>query len=54
MGQDMNLAQKIAVLNVGCVFACFCGGHKNNFPIKFSSSIKLKKNVKKQLHQCGL
>ena len=32
MGEDMNLARKIAVLNVVCVFPYFCGGHKNNFP----------------------
>ena len=32
MGQDLNLARKIAVYNAGCVFAYFCGGHKNNFP----------------------
>ena len=31
MGQDVNLARKIAVENVGYVFAYFCGGHKNNF-----------------------
>ena len=31
MGQDVNLARKVAVQNVGCVFAYFCGGHKNNF-----------------------
>ena len=29
MCQDVNLAQKIAVSNVGCVFAYFCGGRKN-------------------------
>ena len=25
MSQDVNLVSKIAVLNVGCVFAYFCG-----------------------------
>ena len=33
MVQDVNLARKIAVENVGCVFAYFCGGQKNSFPI---------------------
>ena len=33
MCQDVNLAQKIAVSNVGCVFAYFCGGRKNLQPI---------------------
>ena len=41
MGQDVNLARKVAVQNVGCVFAYFCGGHKNNFPIRFRSSFKI-------------
>ena len=40
MGQDVNLAREIAVQNVGCVFAYFCGGHKNNFPIRFRISFK--------------
>ena len=40
MGQDVNLARKLAVQNVGCVFVYFCGGHKNNFPIWFRSSFK--------------
>ena len=40
MGQDLNLARKIAVYNAGCVFAYFCGGHKNNFPKWFRSSFK--------------
>ena len=40
MGKDVNLARKLAVQNVGCVFAYFCGGHKNNFPILFRSSFK--------------
>ena len=43
MGQDVNLAGKVAVQNVGCVFAYFCGGHKNNFPIWFRSSFKVTK-----------
>ena len=33
MDQDVNLALKIAVQNVGFIFAYFCSGHKNNFPI---------------------
>ena len=33
MGQDVNLTRKIAVSNVGCILAYFCGGRKNNFPI---------------------
>ena len=33
MGQKVYLVSKIAVQNVGCVFAYFCGGHKNNFPL---------------------
>ena len=41
MGQDVNLARKVAVQNVGCVLAYFCGGHKNNFPVWFRSSFKL-------------
>ena len=32
---------KIAVQNAGCVFAYFCGGHKNNFPLQFRSSFNL-------------
>ena len=40
MGQDLNLARKIAVENVGYVFAYFCGGHKNNFPIRFRRPFK--------------
>ena len=28
IGQDMNFGWKIAVWNVGYVFAYFCGGHK--------------------------
>ena len=33
IGQDMNLAPKVVVQNVGCIFTYFCGGRKNNFPI---------------------
>ena len=32
---------KITVQNAGCVFAYFCGGHKNNFPLQFRSSFNL-------------
>ena len=42
MGQDVNLARKVAAQNVGCVFTYFCGGHKNNFPIWFRGSVKPK------------
>ena len=42
MRQDVNVARKIAVEIVGCVFAYFCGGHKNNFPISFRSSFKVR------------
>ena len=35
MGQDVNLARKIAVQNVGFVFAYFCGGHKITFRYDF-------------------
>ena len=42
MDQGVNLARKIAVLNVGCVFAYFCGRHKNNFSILFRSSFKIR------------
>ena len=38
MDQNVNLARKKSVQNVGCVFTHFCGGHKNNFPIRFRSS----------------
>ena len=46
MDQVVNLARKIAVWNVGCVFVYFCGGHKNNFPIWFRSSFKENLSVK--------
>ena len=29
---NAGLARKLAVSNAGCIFAYFCGGHKNNFP----------------------
>ena len=32
---------KITVQNAGCVFAYFCDGHKNNFPLQFRSSFNL-------------
>ena len=47
MDQVVNLARKLAVSNVGCVFVYFCGGHKNNFPIWFRSSFKVKQNFQK-------
>ena len=31
MDQSVNLVWNIAVYKVGCVFAYFWGGHKNNF-----------------------
>ena len=30
MVESVNILEKIAVLNVGCVIAYFRGGHKNN------------------------
>ena len=30
MYQSFNILGKIAVKNIGCVSAYFCGGHKNN------------------------
>ena len=45
MGQDVNLAWKITVWNVGCIFAYFCGGHKSNFTLWFRISIKENKEV---------
>ena len=47
MGQNVNLAQQVAVQNVCCVFYYFCGGHKNNFPIWFRSSCKTFYNGRK-------
>ena len=41
MGQDVNLARKVAVQNAGCIFAYLCGGHKDNFPIWFRSSFTI-------------
>ena len=38
--QSVNLVWKVAVRNVGCVSAYFCGGHKNKFPLWFCSSFK--------------
>lgn len=37
MGQNVNLAQQVAVQNVCCVFYYFCGGHKNCFLLWFPS-----------------
>ena len=31
--------------NAGCVFAYFCGGHKNNFRLQFRSSFKSEKRL---------
>ena len=39
MGQDVNLTRKIAAENVGCVFAYFCDGHRNNFSIWFRNAV---------------
>ena len=33
--KSANLVWKIVIQNVGCVFAYFCGWHKNNFPYVF-------------------
>ena len=40
MGESVNLSWKMAVQKPGCVFTYFCGGHKNNFCLQFSSSFK--------------
>ena len=39
--EKVNLSWKIAVQNVGCVFAYFCGGHKNNFRLQFRNSFNI-------------
>ena len=39
--QSINLSCKITVQNAGCVFAYFCGGHKNNSRLQFRSSFNL-------------
>ena len=33
MCKSVNLSEKMAIQNAGCVFAYFFGGHKNNFLI---------------------
>ena len=38
MCQSVNLSWKIAVQNAGCVFAYFCGGHRNNVRLQFCGS----------------
>ena len=40
MWQSVNLFLKTAVEHVGCVFAYFCGRHKNNLRLSFPSSFK--------------
>ena len=41
MCPSLNLVWKIAVWNIGYVFAYFYGGHKHNFPLWFRSSFKV-------------
>ena len=42
INQSVNLVRKIAAAyDVGCVFAYFFGGHKNNFPLWFRSSFNI-------------
>ena len=36
---------KLAVQAAGCVFAYFCGGHKNNIRLQFRSSLNKFINV---------
>ena len=40
MCQRVYLLGKTAVQNIGYVYTCFCGGHKNNFRLQFHSSFK--------------
>ena len=38
MSESVNLSWKMAVQKADCIFAYFCGGHKNNFWLQFRSS----------------
>ena len=38
MYHSTNLSWKIAFQKAGCIFAYFCGGHKNNFQLSFRGS----------------
>ena len=38
MCQVLNLLWEMTVLNVAFVSACFCGGHKDNFPFSLCST----------------
>ena len=40
---------RILDLNVGCVFAYFCGGHKSNFPIWFRSSLSHSYRIRRRV-----
>ena len=40
MCQSVNLFGKIALKDANCVFAYFCGRHKNQLRLQFRSSFK--------------